>query len=64
MKQKTRKSVTKKVKVTKSGKVIRRTTKQNHYNLRETKDSKRAKRRDITMTGKDAKNIKAALPYA
>lgn len=64
MKQKTRKSVTKKVKVTKSGKVIRRTTKQNHYNLRETKESKRAKRRDITMTGKDAKNIKAALPYA
>ena len=64
MKQKTRKSVTKKVKITKSGKVIRRTTKQNHYNLRETKDSKRAKRRDITMTGKDAKNIKAALPYA
>ncbi len=64
MKQKTRKSVAKKVQVTKSGKVIRRTTKQNHYNLRETKESKRAKRRDITMTGKDAKNIKAALPYA
>ncbi len=64
MKQKTRKSVVKKVKVTKSGKVIRRTTKQNHYNLRETKKFKRAKRRDITMNGQEAKNIKAALPYA
>lgn len=64
MKQKTRKSVVKKVKVTKNGKVIRRKTKQNHYNLRETKQFKRAKRRDITMSGQDAKNIKAALPYA
>lgn len=64
MKQKTRKSVVKKVKITKSGKVIRRTTKQNHYNLHETKQFKRAKRRDITMTGKESKNIKAALPYA
>ena len=64
MKQKTRKSVAKKVKITKSGKVIRRTTRQNHYNLRETKEAKRAKRRDVTMSGQDAKNIKAALPYA
>ncbi len=64
MKQKTRKSVVKKVKVTKGGKLIRRKTKQNHYNLRETNKFKRQKRRDVTMEGKDAKNIKAAIPYA
>lgn len=64
MKQKTRKSVVKKVSITKSGKVLRRKTRQNHYNVRETKEAKRAKRRDVTMSGQDAKNIKAALPYA
>lgn len=64
MKQKTRKSVVKKVKITKNGKVIRRKTKQNHYNVRETKEAKRGKRRDITMSGREAKNIKDALPYA
>lgn len=64
MKQKTRKSVVKKVKVTKKGTVIRRKTKQNHFNIRETKNFKRGKRRDVTMGGQEAKNIKAALPYA
>ena len=64
MKQKTRKSVAKKVKITKNGKVLRRRTKQNHFNLRESKQFKRAKRRDTVIGGKEARNIKAALPYA
>lgn len=64
MKQKTKKSVAKKVKITKSGKVIRRTTKQNHFNVRENKKFKRAKRRDVSVFEGDAKNIVKALPYA
>lgn len=65
MKQKTKKSVVKKVKVTGSGKITRRGTGQNHYNSRDTGKETRAKRRDRgIIVLQDEKNIKKALPYA
>lgn len=64
MKQKTRKAVAKKVTISKSGKVIRRSTGQNHYNTKETGAEKRSKRKDQELTKKDSKNVLRALPYA
>lgn len=65
MKQKTKKSVVKKVKVTGSGKVMRRSTGQNHYNVRDTGKATRAKRKDAgIVVPQDERNIKKALPYA
>lgn len=64
MKQKTRKSVAKKVKVTGSGKLLRRSTGQNHYNSRDTGQQTRAKRRDQSIFKTDEANIRKALPYA
>lgn len=63
MKQKTKKSVAKKVKVTGSGKLMRRHTKQNHYNTRETGSFKRKKKRDVSFFDTDQKNVFTALPY-
>lgn len=64
MKQKTRKSVAKKVKVTGSGKLKTRATGQNHHNTRQTGNQNRAKRRDQDVYAAVEKNIKKALPYA
>jgi large subunit ribosomal protein L35 len=60
-KQKTNKAVSKKVKVTGSGKLMRRATGQNHYNSRETGNVTRSKRRDAGFFPADEKNIAAAL---
>jgi ribosomal protein L35 len=65
MKQKTKKAVAKKVRVTGSGKLMRRATKQNHYNVRATGAANRAKRRDTGFAVvKEEENTKRALPYA
>ncbi len=64
-KQKTNKAVSKKFKVTGSGKLLRRATGQNHYNSRDTGTSTRAKRLDagIAIPAEEA-NLRKALPYA
>lgn len=63
-KQKTRKAVAKKVKVTGAKKLVRRHTKQNHYNSRQSGNATRKKRRDLSIFESDAKNIIKALPHA
>jgi ribosomal protein L35 len=57
MKQKTRKSIAKKIKVTGTGKLLKRATGQNHYNSRATGNEKRAKRRDESVFKAESKNI-------
>ncbi len=65
MKQKTKKSVAKKVKVTGTGKVTRRATGNNHYNVRANGVATRNKRLDSTITVRaDEKSILRAIPYA
>lgn len=64
MKQKTRKSVAKKVKVTGSGKLTRRSTKQNHYNSRATGNANRGKKRERGFFKGDEANIVKALKNA
>lgn len=61
---KTKKSVAKKVKITKNKKVLRRSTGQNHYNSKETGAEGRAKKKDKRMFAADEKNVVAALPYS
>jgi len=63
-KLKTRKSVSKKVKITGSGKLKTRATGQNHYNSRDTGKQSRAKRQDNSVYPAVAKNIKNSLPYS
>lgn len=63
-KMKTKKSVIKKVKITRNKKVLRRSTGQNHYNSKESGQVGRAKKKDQRMFSTDEKNIVAALPYS
>jgi ribosomal protein L35 len=64
MKQKTRKAVKKKFTLTKTGKVVRRHTKQNHGNAKETGQLRRKKRSDKIVKDVDKANVLRALPYA
>lgn len=64
-KQKTKKAVVKKFKVTGSGKLKRRATGQNHYNSRDTGRATRSKRLDAGIAvNAETLNLKKALPYA
>ena len=62
-KQKTRKSIAKRFKVKKSGKILKRTCGQGHFNARESGQIKRNKRRDGTMSNTLRKAITRALPH-
>lgn len=65
MKQKTKKSVMKKVKLTGSGKVTRRATGNNHYNVRDNGVATRNKRSDTGIVIRaDERNILRAIPYS
>lgn len=60
-KMKTPKSVIKKVRITGSGKVIRRSTGQNHFNSKETGSKTRAKRSDKRLYKGDERNVLKAI---
>jgi large subunit ribosomal protein L35 len=62
-KLKTRKSVSKKIRVTGRGKALRRYSKQNHFNSRETGKFKRFKRKEKRLFKADEANVLKALPY-
>ncbi|NCN03648.1 MAG: 50S ribosomal protein L35 [Candidatus Pacebacteria bacterium] len=63
-KQKTRKGVTKRFKITSSGKVLRRTQNMRHLRSNKSKKAKRAYRIPVEVTGKWAKKIKRMLGLA
>jgi len=58
---KSKKSLLKKVKITGNKKVLRRYTKQNHFNSKQTGTLKRKKRLDKQITGKERTNILKAI---
>jgi large subunit ribosomal protein L35 len=60
---KTQKSVSKRVRVTKNGKILRNTMKQNHYLSKLTGRQKQAKRKQPSFATNDIKAIKRNLPY-
>ena len=61
-KLKTKKAAAKKVKVTGTGKILRRKTGQNHYNRKDTGKQGMEKKRDIRFFKADEKNMMRALP--
>lgn len=61
VKQKTRKSVTKRFKVTKNGKVLRRQSFRGHLNVKKSAKRKRRLRRRVGTDKTFAKKIRKAL---
>ncbi len=61
MKAKTRKSIIKRFKITKNGKVMRRATGQMHYRAKSTGDKRRRLRRLVEMSKEETKKIKKLL---
>lgn len=64
IKQKTRKGVAKRFKITGTGKILRRTQNMRHLRSNKSKKAKRAYRRNIQVTGVQAKKIKKMLGIA
>jgi large subunit ribosomal protein L35 len=63
MAQKTHKALSKRITITRTGKVIKRKAGQGHFNSRESGNTTRNKRSDVSMTSTVRKAIKAMLPY-
>ena len=61
MKLKTKKALSKKVKVTRNKKVVRRYSGQNHYNVKESGKQRRQKRKAPVLRGLNRKNIVNAM---
>jgi len=55
---KTKKAIAKRFKVTRTGKILRRATGQNHYRSKKTGEQKRKGRKWIALSPTEAKRIK------
>jgi large subunit ribosomal protein L35 len=64
MAMKTHKALAKRMKITSTGKIIKRKAGQDHFNSRESGNTTRNKRTDITVTATLRKAIRALLPYS
>lgn len=62
MKRKTHKATAKKFKISGSGKVIQRHTGQNHFNAKESGNTKRKKRNDREIAKDYRKSVSKLLP--
>lgn len=58
---KTRKSLTKRFKITKTGKILRRMSGQNHYRSKKTGERKRKGRKWIALSKTEAQGLKKFL---
>jgi len=58
---KTRKSIKKRFRITKTGKVLKRAIGQNHFNAKKTGKKRRAGRKWVKISNVDAKKIKKLL---
>jgi ribosomal protein L35 len=55
------KSILKRIRVTKNGKLIRRISGQNHFNSKENRRAQRRKRATTALTGRIARGIKRLI---
>jgi len=62
-KLKTKKAVSKRFKVTGSGKIMRKPTRQAHFNAKQTGSQRRKKRGWVEVSKADAKKLKKLMPY-
>lgn len=60
-KKKTKKALSKKIKITKNKKVLRRKTGQNHYNSKEDGKTGRNKKGSVRLFKADEKNVLKAM---
>jgi large subunit ribosomal protein L35 len=60
---KTHKATVKRFKITKNNKVLRRKAGQDHFNSKESGNTKRNKRKDREVSKTDIKNIRKLIPY-
>ena len=63
MKQKTHKSISKRIKVTKTGNIMKRKGGQDHFNSRDAGKNVRNKRRDDQLSSSNRKLIRDMLPH-
>ena len=63
MKQKTHKTISKRIKVTKTGKLMKRRGGQDHFNARDTGKNVRNKRRDDQLSKSNRKLIRDMMPH-
>lgn len=63
MKMKTKKSFAKRIKVTKTGKLLKRHGGQDHFNARDTGKQTKKKRRDTSMSESYRHSLKSLLPH-
>ncbi|HBR80200.1 TPA: 50S ribosomal protein L35 [Candidatus Uhrbacteria bacterium] len=64
MKCKTHKALAKRVRVTKTGKVMKRCCGQDHFNTRDPGKITRKKRRDTELSRSHVKAFRTLLPYS
>lgn len=62
MKQKTSKTVSKRIRITKTGKMIKRKGGQGHFNSRDSGNTTRNKRSDLEISASYVRNIKQLMP--
>jgi len=60
---KTKKSITKRFKITRTGKILRRISGQNHYRSKKTGERKRKGRKWVPLSKGEAKRIKKYLSF-
>ncbi len=58
---KTHKTISKRIKITKTGKLLKRKAGQDHFNARESGNVTRTKRRDISVNASYVRSIKSLL---
>jgi large subunit ribosomal protein L35 len=61
MTAKTKKALTKRFKITKTGKILRRISGQNHYRAKKTGQKRRAGRKWVALAPNEAKKLKKYL---
>lgn len=64
MKMKTHKALSKRLKVTKNGKMIKRKAGQDHFNSRESGKTRRNKRSDVQLSSTLRKAVETLMPHA
>lgn len=64
MKQKTSKTIAKRIKLTKNGKLLKRKGGQGHFNSRESGNTTRNKRSDLEISGCYTRSLKQLIPHA
>lgn len=62
-KEKTKKAIAKRFKLTGGNKIMKRRAGQDHFNSKESGKVTRRKRRDVTAPQSQEKNIKTFIPY-